>query len=314
MTNATKTLFIIFISLAVLTALVKWTSGPSSSEAFRSTLVNVDTAQVNKIRIEQPAENRTVILQEENPSEWMVAKDGGGKQYEADRDAIRRALSSLTGLNVRAVVTRDPQKFTRYKVDSTGIKVSLFRDGDLLSSIVIGAPQFISQREFNNYVRPANEEAVYSVEGYLESMFNRNFDQWRDKQVWEIDRENITRVDFLLPADSSYSIERVDEQHWISRGDTLSRPQINSLLGRLSSLRAGGFVDSLSTSTFGTERYAIQLQLEDGPQRTIRLKPDDHDDSRFITVASDFPYVFTLNRSSWGSTVLKAREELLGRD
>lgn len=310
MTNATKTLFIIFISLVVLTALVKWTSGPSSSEAFRSTIVEVDTTQVNKIRIEKPAEDQTILL-EERSSGWMVARNDNGTQYEADRGMVKRALEDLIDLDVKAVATRDPQKFTRYKADSTGTKVSLFNNDELLASVIIGAPQFVSQREFNNYVRPADEETVYSVEGFLESTFNRNLDQWRNKQVWDIDRESITRVDFLFPADSSYSIERVDEEDWVSRGDTLNQSQVNSVLRRLSSLRTSGFVDSLSTSAFGTERYAIQFQLREGGQKTIRFKPDDHDDTRYITVATDFPYVFTLNRSSWENGVLKSREELL---
>lgn len=311
MTNATKTLLIIFVSLAVLTALVKWTSGPASSEAFRSTIADVNTEQVNHIRIEKPTEDQVILLKEE-PSGWTVAKGDGGTAFAADSSLIKRALENIAQLNVRAVATRDPQKFTRYKADSTGIKVSLFNGDELLAGVIIGATQFVSQREFNNYVRPVGEDVVYSVEGFLESSFGRDLSDWREKDVWDIARDNITRVDFLLPADSSYSIERADdEQNWISEGDTLNQTQIHSILRQLSSLRANGFADSLSTSTFGTEQYAIQFQLKEGAGKTIRLKPDDRDDTRFVAVATGYPYVFTLNRSNWENSVLKSREELL---
>lgn len=310
MTNATKTLFIIFISLVTLTALVKWTSGTGASEAFRSKLVDVDPEQINKIRIEKPIENQTLVL-EETPSGWTVAVDGSGESYEADQNIVQRVLDQLTDMSVQAVVTRNPAKFTRYKADSTGTVVSLY-DGDaLLSNIIIGASHFVSQTDFNNYVRPAEEKTVYTIEGLLESAVNRELDDWRDKQVWDLDRDAITRVDFLFPADSSYSIGRTDDQTWISEQDTLESSQVNTILRRLSSPRASGFVDSLSTSSFGTELYAIQFREDNGQQRTIRLRPVDDDESRYIAVATDFPYVFTLNRSTWDNSVFKSRDELL---
>lgn len=310
MTNATKTLLITFISLVVLTALVKWTSGPASSEAFSTTLVDVDTAQVNRVVIEKPTEDYSIRLVG-NSSGWKVARSDRETEYEADTDLIRRAVDRLTDLNVKAVVTRDPDKFTRYKVDSTGTKISLFRNDELLAGIVVGAPQFVGRREFNNYVRPVDEEAVYSVEGLLESTFNRNLDQWRNKQVWEVDRKRISRVEFMFPADSSYSIQRAGDQQWVSQSDTLNWSGVNTVLNRLESLRAGGFVDSLSASNFGKELYGVQLHLEDGSQRTIKLKVDDQDDSNFIATATGFPYVFSLNKSSWMNSVLKPRSELL---
>lgn len=53
MTNATKTLTVIFVSLLVITGLVKWIGSPSSSQAFQSRLVEVDTAAVNRMVIDR---------------------------------------------------------------------------------------------------------------------------------------------------------------------------------------------------------------------------------------------------------------------
>jgi hypothetical protein len=309
MTNATKSLLIVFVSLLLLTALVKWNSTPSSSEAFRTTLVDVDAQKVDRISIEQPAANRTLVLMQ-TPSGWTVSEGTGGETFEADSGFVQRALDDLTGLQVKAVVTRNPEKFTRYKVDSTGTLVSLYEGEELLESVVIGAPQFVSQREFNNYVRPSDEETVYAVEGFLESTFNRELDRWRETQVWDIDRDDIVRIDLMLPADSSYSIERIDEG-WVSGTDTLSQTQIATVLSRLASLNANGFVDSLAVSDFGTERYAIQLRLENGSDRLIKLKPDERDDTYYVATATDFPYVFKVYKSSWENSVLQSKEELL---
>lgn len=310
MTKATKSLAVIFVSLLVITGLVKWTGTSSSSEAFRSNLVEVDTAQVNRIEIEAPTQNRQISLQRDGNS-WQVSGSSAQDSYPADANSIKRAIERLNELSIQAVATRDPQKYTRFKVDSTGTTVSLYNHENLLSSLIVGAPQIISRREYNNYVRPPGEEAVYSVEGLLSSMFSKDVEGWRDKVVWDIDESQISRIDFLFPADSSYSIERAENRSWVSNGDTLSTSSVSQITSKLSNLRASGFVNELTPEDFGNERYAIQLQLNNGEQKTLRLKFPSDEASSYQAVANDYPYTFTLNKSSFDSSVLRSRSNLL---
>ncbi|MDX1671270.1 MAG: DUF4340 domain-containing protein [Balneolaceae bacterium] len=309
MTNATKSLLIIFVTLVAATALVKWQSGPPSSELFRSSLVEVDTSRVNRVVIEQPIrERRFTFFREEN--RWMVSSAGTGESYTADENALQRAIDRLIGLNVKAVATRDPSRHTRFKVDSTGTRVTLLEDENELASVYIGAPQILSRREFNSYVRPAGDDAVYSVEGFLNPVFNRELDGWRAKQVWDLERSDISRIDFGYPADSSFTISRAGSG-WVSEGDTLRSPALSSMLTTLSSLQANSFADTLSVENFGEGLYRIQLHLKSGEQKMLRIRPGAGEDDPFFAVASDFPYVFTLNRSNMENTLLKSRRELL---
>jgi hypothetical protein len=308
MTNATKTLAIIFVALAVITAAVEMSSGPAASQAFKSKLVSVDTSRVNKITIDKPEGSPIKLLKSNN--KWMVSRLSG-EQFPASPNNIRRALRQLNELKVNSVATRNPEKYTRYKVDSTGTKVTLYDGDKVLSSLIIGAPQIVSRREFNNYVRRPKDETVYSVEGFLGPTFSGKLNDWRDKTVWDFKRSDISRVDFIYPADSSYSITRAGSDHWISDGDTLSTNEVNNLLRKLSSLRVDGFADSLSVDAFGTEQYALDLQLSGGEQHRLRFKILPSDSTDYVGVAEGFPYVFTLNKNSWDRSVLKSRNELL---
>jgi len=311
MTNATKSLLIVFVSLLVITGLVKWAGNSSSSEVFQTQIVEVDTAQVNRIVIETPTQNRTITLRRGDPG-WSVTGSGSGESYPADAAAVERALGQLNELNVKAVATRDPEKHTRFKVDSTGTRVTLYDEDNELAGLVLGAPQIVSRSEFNSYVRPSDEDAVYTVEGFLGSTFGRDLDGWRDKIVWELDQDRLSRIDFLYPADSSFSIEKAGENNWVSGEDTLQSGPVSRLTSRLATLRAGGFVDSLGTDRFGSELYAIQVRLDNGVQKTLRLKPAGDASNEYRAVATDFPYLFTVNRSSFDSAVLRSRKELTG--
>jgi hypothetical protein len=310
MTNATKTLTIIFVSLLAITVLVKWWDDSTSSQAFRTRLVDVDTATVNKMVIESTTQHRRVTLSEDTAG-WTVTDDATVERYPADANSVQRALQQLNELNIKSVATRNPEKYTRFKVDSTGTKVSLYNDDTLLSSIYVGAPQMVSRGQYNSYVRPAEAEAVYTVEGFLNSTFGRNVDEWRDKIVWDVERDKIYRIDFLFPADSSYSVQRAGENSWISEGDSLNVSAVNTITNRLGTLRVDSFIDSLSTEDFKNETFAVRLQLDNGTQKTLRLKLPADDGNSFQAVASDYPYVFSLNKSSFENAVLKSRKELL---
>lgn len=308
MTNATKSLAVVFIVLLVVTVAMKWSSGPEASQAFRSELVSVDTAAVKKMVINHPL-NPTVTLKKDNGG-WNVT---GQKPeiYPADARSVENAISRLNNLSVNSVATRQPDKYTRYKVDSTGIKVSLYDGEEQLQSIYVGGMQRAGRRSINNYVRLADENAVYVVEGFLKSTFSKGINDWRDKQIWDLEQSNISRVNFLYPADSSFTIRKVKGKQWVSAGDTLSQTSVSTTLSRLANFRASGFADSLSVDDFGKEKYAVQLELTGGERRRFRLRESPADTTIYLGVTERYPYVFTLRKSTWDDYVLKSREELL---
>ncbi|HLR31923.1 MAG TPA: DUF4340 domain-containing protein [Fodinibius sp.] len=310
MTNATKTLAVIFVVISLLTAAVKWSSGPEASEAFRSELISADTSQVSRMVIEQPAQGPLTL--EKSERKWRVSS-ASSESYPADSQDVNQALTRLLNLNITAVATRNPENFTRYRVDSTGIRVSLFDGENLLSKIFVGAPQSAGQRSLNNYVRLDNEDAVYAVEGYLQSTFTKGLDDWRNKTVWDIDQSGISQVSFSYPADSSFVIEKVPEadQTWVSGSDTLSYPSVRPILRELSSLEASGFVDSLAKDTFGAEKYTLRVTLAGGEQHQLRLIESETDTTVYLASNPDFPYVFSMEKNTWDEQVLKSRSELL---
>lgn len=308
MTNATKSLAVVFIVLLVVTVAMKWSSGPEASQAFRSELVSVDTAAVNKMVINHPL-NPTVTLKKDNGG-WNVTGQKP-ETYPADARSIENAISRLNNLSVNSVATRQPDKYTRYKVDSTGIKVSLYDGEKQLQSIYVGGMQRAGRRSINNYVRLADENAVYVVEGFLKSTFSKGINDWRDKQIWDLEQSNISRVNFLYPADSSFTIRKVKGKQWVSSGDTLSQTSVSTILSRLANFRASGFADSLSVDDFGNEKYAIQLELTGGERRRFRLRESPADTTIYLGITERYPYVFTLRKGTWDDYVLKSREELL---
>lgn len=332
MTNATKTLSLIFAGTVVLALITSWEWSSTSSAAFEEELLAVDTAQVQAVRIDRS--NGSSIRLHRTGSGWGVSPSDTSAEYQASSRAINRLLSTLPSLSVNAVVTRQPDKHARYGVDSTGTRVTLL-DGDdePLGQVYVGQTQMQQpqsggqQQRFRRqrrgtlitYVRPADQSDVYSVEAPLRSVVDRSVTDWRNKQLWAVDRSQIRRVEFDYPADSSFTIMRAapsdtasaaTPDSWISEGDTLDTRSVSSLLRTLSSPQASGFANDLSPESFGDALYTIRLHLANDTQRTLRLRPADGSEA-YVAATEAFPYVVEVNATQWDRSVLQGRSELL---
>jgi len=311
MSNATKTLTALLSGLIVLIALVEIMSNTGSSEAFRQKLLEYNPSDITRVEIKKPNQQNPVVLRKSDGG-WLVQAGPTGEEFPADSNQIAAALTQLNSLNTKAVVTRDTSDFTRFKVDSTGSYVTFFANDEPVGSITVGAPQFISRQEFNTYVRPGDSKTVYSVEGFLAPNINKEVEGWRDKQVWNINRTNITQIDLLYPADSSFSIMKAAPNKWTSIGDTLNQNKVDQLISQVTSLRATGYPDTLSVEQFNNPLYTVRLHLDNGAQKSLRLKlPGTEKPTNYLATASDFPYLFSLSKSTFDGSVLLGRDALL---
>jgi hypothetical protein len=336
MTNATKTLAIIFAGTLALAAAATWSGSGSSSAAFRQQLVGVDTSAVQAVEV-APPDAPTVRL-ERTDGAWSVGRPAGDA-YPARASAVERLLTTLPELQVRAVATRQPEKHPRYGVDSTGTTVRLLGGDDApLRAVVIGrtevrrrdgtqqsqSPMQRIQRRGTaiTYVRPADQSDVYSVEASLGGLVNKDVEAWREKTIWTLARSDIQRVhvttaDSAAGTDRTVTIQRAAprdtastaEPRWVSAGDTLATGAASSLLSTVASPRADGFAETRSPDDLSGPAHTVRLRLSDGRERTLRLYPSGGD--TYLATAPDYPYVAEIPKRRWDDSVLRPRSALL---
>lgn len=327
MTNATKTLAILFAASLLLAVAVRWGGGSDSSAAFQTQLLAVDTSEVQSVRIERT--NRPSLRFTRSEGSWSVAPSDTSATFPASAQSVQRMLGTLPSLEVSAVATRQSDKHARYGVDSTGTQVTMLDANDEpLGQLIVGRTQMKQPsggRQQNpmqrrrrpgtpvTYVRSPDAPDVFSVEQALGSIVNQDVEAWRDKQIWALDQANIQQVEFSYPADSSFTIGRVADttsSAWISEGDTLATSEVTSLLRTVSTPSADGFADGLSPEALSNPRYTVHLQLADGSRRSLQFYPTG-DDNQYHATATDYPYVVELRASRWDRSVLQGRTALL---
>ena len=335
MTNATKTLALVFAGSVALALAASWNWSGTSSAAFQSNLLAVDTSAVRAIRIERSA-GPSVQL-ERSDDGWTVAPSDTSATYPASTQAINDLLRSLPNLEVGAVTTRQVDKHPRYGVDSTGTRIAMLgADGAPLGKLIVGRTRMRQpQRQGRaqnpmqrmrrrrgtpvTYVRSPDRPDVYSVEQSFRPVTRRGVEDWRDKQLWAVDRAQVRHIDLRYPADSSFTLRRAAPSDtagaaapdtWLSAGDTLQTAEVSSMLRTLSAPTADGFVEGTTPDSFGDALYTIRLQTADGSRRPLRLRPGPGE-QHYLATADGFPYVVELRKRPWDDNVLRGRSALL---
>lgn len=335
MTNATKTLALVFAGSLVLALATSWQWDSTSSAAFQNEVLPVDTSTVQTIRIAGP--DRPTLRLTRSDGNWRVSSADTTATYPASPDAVGKLLRSVPGLAIEAVATRRPAKHPRYGVDSTGTTLTLLdASGERLGALVLGRTQFrdaagggaaggpLQRRRRTGttitYVRPPEQPDVYVVEASLRSFSAWDLTDWRDKRLWSVSRAQVQRIDFSYPADSSFTLRRVTApdtaaapETWVSAGDTLSQRRVSPLLRTLTAPRADGFAEALSPSDLQNAPYTLRLHLADDTQRTLRLSPAPTG-SFYRAAADGYAYVAELREEAWNDSVLRGRSAFLPDD
>lgn len=234
MKRSTLLLIGILVALGVVTYIVLQRPGESSSDtSARQMLVNYDSSAVD--RVEVTSGGSTVRLAQEGGI-WMIVAP---VHFRADQNAVRSAISRGRKIEVRGLVSTNPEKQGVFQVDSAGTLVKIFEHGTEKAAFRIGKPGTTYDE---TYARREGEGDVLVAEGPLAYLFVKAPKDWRDRTIFKTDRDRITSVRYRY-GDTTFTLALLDSA-WKVDTQPAAPAAVQNLLGTLSDYLANDFVDS----------------------------------------------------------------------
>jgi hypothetical protein len=247
-----KTLIIILVVLVGIFAVVRIFRTPAQRSNLKKELVSLDTATVTQIKLIPKVEGTEITFNRKG-SQWTVTKFG--KEYNVDLGAATGLLSQLIGLKPQKMVSSKKEKWNDYQVGDSTTSVQVFAGSDQVADLKIGRigfnqnPAQMQQQQYGGggfggaftYVRVADENEVYTVDGFLESSFNRRLNDWRNKTVIRIKADDVAKISFNY-TDSGFVAEKRDKKWWIGVVPADSN-KMKSYLNQLGFKNATSFAD-----------------------------------------------------------------------
>lgn len=222
-----KTLAIIFTVLLLIVAVVKINDSLNKGNTLKDVLFTVNTADVTAIKIYPHSEKGREISLMKSSDKWMVKFND--KTFKGDQKLIKSLIDQINGLKPLRLAAAKSDKWKKFEVtDSLATRVELEKDGKTLAGIYLGKFSYIQPKQqmkqqnpymqqpqgtMITYVRVPGEDNVYAVEGFLAMSFNRDGNSFRDKVITDVNKNELTKLTFTYPSDSSFVLSKKDS-HW----------------------------------------------------------------------------------------------------
>lgn len=239
----TKFLIIILVVLGAIVLINKLYLSKKSENTFRATFVQIDTSLVNKILIFPRADKGKEIKIEKTASGWEVQQDK--MKAAADTNFIRGVLASFVEMKSIALAGEDKSSWKDLQVtDSAGTQLKIFTSDDRTYDMVVGKFGYNQQtRNGITYIRHTDEEAVYTIEGFLSFSINQGFNSWRNKTFIRGNKDDWASLSFSYPGDSSFTLAKQGAS-WMIDGMVTDSAKTEQYLSQVANLQSSGFADN----------------------------------------------------------------------
>jgi Domain of unknown function (DUF4340) len=169
--------------------------------------VKIDTSKVSGIIISPRISEGAPFEFIRRNGKWTIRQENLVAQPE--KDAVQNILSEVMNIKPRSLEAVDKSKWKDFNLtDSLAIRVRFLDEkGKTMTDLMIGRFNYI---QGNSFVRLYDDKKVYGVEGFLALSFSGKFNDYRDKSFLKLNRQDVTKITFVFPADSGFVLSRKD--------------------------------------------------------------------------------------------------------
>lgn len=240
-----KKLLYIFLGLLAIYGITQF-GFQKKTKSFKSELIQLDTAAVTSITILPKSDSQEEMVLVKENGEWMAKK--GSIQTKANRDAVMSILRNLSLIKTKRVATKNPEKWSDYEVAvGEGSQLKVYQGDQELANFIVGRFNFNQQtRQGISYVRLADSDEVYAVDGFLSMTMGQGFDSYRNKELLKIDKNQLTQIS--INREGMTEIYQKNGNDWTVDGVSVDSTKMANFLTGLQSVNGNTFADDFEVT------------------------------------------------------------------
>jgi hypothetical protein len=291
----TKTLIILLVILVGIYFISKLTE--KEDRTFKSEMVSIDTADVTKIVVSPKlgGDGKEVVFTKTG-TEWKL--ESAGRFYKPDAAAVTNILAELLRMKSERVAATENSKWKEFEVtDSTGTRIKVYNNKKVIADLYVGKfnytqpkgpqNQYQQQRgKMSTYIRPAEDNEVYVVDGFIKMSIQANVDSYRDKTLFAADKTDITKITFKYPGNNSFVLNKQDNS-WLLDGQPTDSVKTVRYLNKLARVTSSSFIDEVQPLTNTPSHY---VKIEGNNILPVEVKAFPADSvNKFVITSSLVP-------------------------
>jgi hypothetical protein len=243
-----KKLIIIFGALLGLYLLSRVFMG-KQERTYDPQLVAVDTAQITEIKLHPKSEGGAEIIIHRTADGWETSK--GDMTVKTPYAKVSGLLAQLTDIRSERVVSRSQENWSEYEVDEKGSRVEVFAKKKKVADFIVGTFKFDqAKRSASSYLRTADKDDVYLVEGFMSMTFNQGFNTFRNNTLTKLTAADILEVSLTNSEGRTAISKNPADGQWYRNGmEQLDSVRVAQFVAQLSNVTGSEFVDAAASGT-----------------------------------------------------------------
>ncbi len=283
-----KNLIIIFIVLLLVYGGITL-FGDKKDRSFDDNIVDFKIDNVDKLVITPKEKNKEKFELKKSNNEWKISTETD--EYLAEKSIVDNVLSSLSKMKVKNIVTKNPEKFSKYELENDNCKrVEVYSGSDKLSDVMIGKFKYDPQtRMASSYVRLSGKDEVYSTDGFSGINISDNVNTYRIKTIADFDPANLKSIKLNKSGINREIVKQGDE--WVVDNIVLDSTKMKSFISTMSKMKGSKFIDNSSEIQNLENPEQLNLVMVD-KSINIEAYPDTLISKGFIIHSSENPKAY----------------------
>ena len=246
----------------------------------------------------------TTILVKQN-DQWLVETMDN---YPADQTAVKELLDKVAEMKTVQRASSNPEKQAVFQVDSSGVEAKLTdASGNPLAHLFAGKT---TPGIFYSYVRAADSNDVYIVNGHLKSTFDKGYRSWRDRTIFSFLKEDVTHLT-IRSEEEEVELQIDAAGAWQMLKPIVSAAdgtEVEAITDLMSSLETDDFAESKDLSEYGLDapKMSITATIKDGSARTLLIGVEES--GSYYVKHEDKAQIFELNKGSVDKLIRKSAD------
>ncbi|MDC7124526.1 MAG: DUF4340 domain-containing protein, partial [Spirochaetales bacterium] len=274
-------IILIGISVILLLYIIFRTAGNMNYKLPETDVVDYKT--INRITIEGSDVNLDFTKTDDS---WFIQPEN----WQADSTNLIAIAKAMGDLNIADLISTSNNPEIYNLDESNRIKVSVYKDNDLLREIFVGK---VSATGIYTYIQLPGDDNVYSVRGNLPSRV-KDKKSMRDKKFVSIPRDSIQKMTLRTNGgDTKTVIKSTEDDNWSSKDFEAVSDDIKSAVNVLDPLRCKDFIyDDVSDAA----KWTIDILTNDGTT-SLKIWPKTEDNSYIAQYSVNGYFVDTASYS-----------------
>jgi hypothetical protein len=239
------------------------TMNRSTFELRDKTVLAFQRDKVDAVSVE--AGGKTLQLARDN-ADWKIAQP---LQARADYGSVEGLIGRLQTAGMKTIVSDNPTpaELKKYGLDKPAATVDL-KMGSARATLAVGG----KAADNTVYARDASKPMVVTIDSAIVDELKKGADEYRRKDLFEFRPYNANRVEITRDA-QTVAFEKIKaegenaEEKWRRVSPTagdVDKEKVESLLSRLSNMRAASFVDASAKTGVNMPAMTVVAKFDDG--------------------------------------------------